>query len=73
MKGIGLVLLALGVVALVYGGIDYSRNRTVLQVGSMNITATEHNTIPVPVVVGLVVLIGGAALLFTDKRRSASR
>ena len=70
MKIIGIVLVVLGVLALVYGGISYTRNRTVLQVGSMNVTATEHKSIPVPAVVGVVVLIGGVALLVVGKRRS---
>jgi len=70
MKTIAVVLVVLGVLALVYGGISYTRNRTVLQVGSMNITATEHKSFPVPAVVGALVLIGGVALLVVDKRRS---
>ena len=70
MKIIGIVLVVLGVLALVYGGFSYNKNRTVLQVGSMNVTATEHKSIPVPAVVGVVVLIGGVALLAFGKRRS---
>ena len=70
MKTVGIVLAVLGVLALVYGGINYTRNRTVLEVGSMNITATEHKNIPIPAVVGVVALIGGAALLVVGKRRS---
>ena len=70
MKTIAVVLVVLGVLALVYGGISYTRNRTVLQVGSMNITATEHKSFPVPALVGALVLIGGVALLVVDKRRS---
>lgn len=69
MKIIGIVLLVIGVLALVYGGISYSRNRTVLQMGSMSVTATEHKTIPIPAVAGVVVLIGGVALLVVGKRR----
>jgi len=70
MKAIGLVLVVVGVLALIYGGINYSRDKTVLQVGSMNITATEHKSIPIPAVAGAVVLIGGVALLVFGKRRS---
>ena len=55
--------------ALVYGGISYNKNRTVLQMGSVSVTATEHKSIPVPAVVGVVVLIGGVALLVVGKRR----
>jgi hypothetical protein len=70
MRIIGLVLVILGILALVYGGISYNKDRTVLQVGSMSVTATEHKSIPVPAVVGVVVLIGGVALLVVGKRRS---
>ena len=70
MKIIGIVLVVLGVLALVYGGINYNKNRTVLQMGSMSVTATEHKSIPVPAVAGVVVLIGGVALLVVGKRRA---
>lgn len=73
MKTIGIVLVVLGVLALVYGGIDYKKNRTVLEVGSVSVTATEHKNIPIPAVVGVVVLIGGVALLVGGKRRLLPR
>lgn len=72
MRTLGIVLVVLGALALVYGGINYSKDRTVLQLGSMSVTATEHKSIPVAAVVGVVVLIGGAALLVAGKRRSGS-
>jgi len=72
MKILGLVLVVVGVLALIYGGINYNKDRTVLQIGSMNVTATEHKSIPIPAVVGVVVLIGGVALLVGSKRRSVS-
>ena len=70
MKTIGIVLVVLGILALVYGGVNYNRNRTVLEMGSMKITATEHKSISVPAAVGVVVLVGGVALLVVDRRRS---
>ena len=69
MKTIGIVLVILGILALVYGGIGYNKNRTVLQMGSVNVTATEHKTIPVPAVVGVIALVGGVALLVAGNRR----
>jgi len=70
MKTVGIVLVVLGILALVYGGVNYNRNRTVLEMGSMKITATEHKSIAVPAAVGVVVLVGGVALLVVDRRRS---
>ncbi len=69
MKTIGVVLVILGVLALVYGGITYNKNRTVLEVGSLSVTATEKKSLPIPAVAGVVVLVGGIALLVLGQRR----
>jgi hypothetical protein len=69
MKILGIVLVALGVIALVYGGIAYSKDRTVLEIGSLEVTASERKTFPIPAALGAAVLIGGIALLVVDKRR----
>ena len=68
MKNLGVVLVILGIVALVYGGISYNRQRTVLEVGSLKVTATEHRSVPIPAVVGAIVLIGGVAMLLYKPR-----
>jgi uncharacterized membrane protein YidH (DUF202 family) len=69
MKTLGVVLLALGLVALIYGGIDYNHNRTVLKMGSMEIASSEHRNVPIPAFVGLAVVIGGVAILVAGSRR----
>lgn len=68
-KLIGVVLVILGVLALVYGGITYNKNTTVLEVGSLSVTATEKKSLPIPAVAGVVVLVGGIALLVLGQRR----
>lgn len=69
MRTIGIVLVIAGVLALVYGGFSYTQNRNVLRVGSLEVTATEHKTFPIPVAVGAVVLIGGLVLVVGGNRR----
>ena len=71
MKAIGLLLLVVGLVALVFGGIDYSRQRTLLAVGPIKATTTEHKFVPLTPVVGSIVLLGGIALLVVPRRRFA--
>jgi uncharacterized membrane protein YidH (DUF202 family) len=73
MKTLGIVLLIVGILALVYGGINYSRDRTVFEVGSLSVTATEHKNFPFPAVLGAIVLIGGAGLLVVGARRAVPR
>ena len=68
MKLLGIALVILGVIALIYGGIGYNRQTTVLEVGGIKATATEHKTIPIAPIVGVISLIGGVALLVVSKR-----
>jgi hypothetical protein len=69
MKVIGFVLVVLGVLALVYGGISYNRQRTVLDVGPFKATATEQKNIPLSPIVGGIALVGGIILLVVPRKR----
>jgi uncharacterized membrane protein YidH (DUF202 family) len=69
MKTLGVVLVAIGVLSLIYGGFDYNRNRTVMQVGELEIQASEHHSVSIPAVAGLAVLLGGVAFLVGGARR----
>jgi len=70
MKFMGFVLVILGVLALVYGGISYNRQKTVLDVGPFKATATEQKNIPLSPIVGGIALLGGILLLVVPKKRS---
>ena len=66
IMAVGLVLF--GLVALLYGGIGYNRKTTILDVGGIKATATEHKTLPIAPVVGGIGFLGGIVLLATRKR-----
>lgn len=69
MKLIGFLLVVVGVLALVYGGISYNRQRTVLDVGPFKATATEQKNIPLSPIVGGIALVGGIVLLVVPRKR----
>jgi hypothetical protein len=71
MKGLGAALIVLGLVALLFGGIGFDRQRTVLQMGSMSAKVTEHRTMPVAAVAGVLALAGGVVLLLGASKRHA--
>ena len=71
MKGLGFVLVVLGILALVYGGISYSRQRTVLDMGPIKATATEQHNVPLSPIVGGVAIVAGLLLLVVPRRRTA--
>jgi hypothetical protein len=60
----GIVLVVLGVLALAYQGINYTRRETVLDVGPIHATADTEKHIPLPPIVGGLAILGGALLLF---------
>ena len=65
---IGIVLIVLGALALAYQGINYTRQKPVLDVGSVHLTAETHERIPLPPIFGGLALIGGVALLVAGAR-----
>jgi uncharacterized membrane protein HdeD (DUF308 family) len=69
MKLTGVLLIILGVLALAYQGITYTKKEQELKVGSLEVTTEEKKTIPLPPIVGVAALAGGVALLFADSRR----
>jgi hypothetical protein len=68
MKIIGLILIVVGLVALVTGGISYTRREKVLDIGPIEATTEERETIPMSPLLGAVALAGGVILLVADGR-----
>ncbi|MGA8873685.1 MAG: hypothetical protein WA434_04855 [Candidatus Acidiferrales bacterium] len=60
---LGILLIVLGALALVYQGINYTRQKQVVDVGSIHLTAETHEHIPLPPIVGGLALVGGVVLL----------
>lgn len=64
MKALGVVLVVIGVVALIYGGVSWTRRDTVVDAGPIEITADKKESVALPPLVGIALLAGGVALLF---------
>jgi hypothetical protein len=67
----GIVLIVLGVLALVYQGITYTRRETVIDIGPLHATADRERTLPLPPVLGIAAIAGGVALLVVGGRKRA--
>ena len=68
---IGILLVIVGVLALAYQGINYTRQEKVLDIGPIQATAETQERIPLPPILGGLVLVGGVALLVIGARRKA--
>jgi uncharacterized membrane protein HdeD (DUF308 family) len=71
MKFVGIILIVLGVLALVYQGIQYTTREKILDIGSIKVSADSKRTIPLPPIVGGVALVAGIALIVLDRRKTS--
>ncbi len=68
---IGIVLVILGVLALAYQGINYTRQEKVLDIGPIHATKESQERIPLPPILGGLALAGGIALLLIGARQKS--
>ena len=65
---VGIVLIVLGVIALAYQGITYTKTEKVVDLGPLKVEAQRQKTIPLPPVLGGVAIAAGVVLLFVGSR-----
>jgi hypothetical protein len=68
MRMIAIVLLAAGVLALVYGGFSYTKQTHDAKVGPLEFSISEKQRVNVPVWAGVGLVIAGAGLLLVRKQ-----
>lgn len=70
IKIAAIVLIAAGVLGLVYGGFAYTKETHEATMGPIELSISERGTVNVPVWAGVAAIaIGGALLLFGGKKR----
>jgi len=69
MKIAGFILLGLGVLGLLYGGIRYTTQEKVLDLGPIQATAEKEHSIPMTPIVSGALLAAGAAVLVASRKR----
>ena len=72
MKGAflaGIVLVALGILALVYQGITYTKRDAVINVGPIHATAEHQRTVPIPPILGAVSVVAGVLLVVVGVKK----
>jgi len=69
IKICGIILIALGLLAMVYQGFTYTETKQDAKIGSLTIQHNETETVPVPPIVGGVFIIAGVCLLVFGKSR----
>jgi hypothetical protein len=65
---LGLILIALGLISLAWGGFTYTTREKVVDIGPIHATREKTHNIPVAPIAGAVALIGGVVLLVAGKK-----
>ena len=68
VKIVGIVLIAAGILGLVYGGFSYTKETHEAKIGSLELSVKDKETVNVPVWAGVgAIVIGGILLLVPTK------
>jgi TRAP-type C4-dicarboxylate transport system permease small subunit len=70
LKILAIVLIAAGVLALVYGGFTYTQATHQANIGPVNISVQDNRTVDVPIWAGVGAIVLGGALLLAGSRKS---
>jgi len=67
---LAILLIASGFVSLAYQGIHYTTQEKAIVIGPLQVSTEESHTIPLPPLIGIVLVIGGIILLVTNYKRA---
>jgi hypothetical protein len=67
---IGIILIVLGVVGFALGGFSFTQKEKVLDVGPIEATAEDKETVPIPPLLAGLALVGGVVLVAASARRT---
>ena len=67
-KTLGIILIALGLFGLAWGGFSYTTREKVVDIGPIHAARDKTHNVPLPPIAGAVALIGGIVLLAMPRK-----
>ena len=67
-KTLGIILIALGLLGLAWGGFTYTTSKKVVDIGPIHATRDITHNVPLPPIAGAVALIAGIVLLVARRK-----
>jgi uncharacterized membrane protein YidH (DUF202 family) len=71
MKLIGICLIVLGVLALAFGGFNYTTRERVVDLGPLKVDADKEHSLPIAPIAGVAALVGGIVLVVVGTKSRA--
>jgi uncharacterized membrane protein YidH (DUF202 family) len=69
LKIVGLILIAVGIMALVYGSFSYTKETHQAKLGPLELQVKEKETVNIPVWAGVGAIVVGAVLLLVPAKK----
>lgn len=69
IKMFAIALIVAGTLALAYGGFSYTKDTTVVKLGSVELTAKEKETVNIPMWAGIAAIFAGGLMLVVGTRK----
>ena len=66
---VGLILVIVGLVGLLWGGVFWNRERTIVDIGPIEAKAQEREGVPISPIIGGLILVAGIVLMVVPGRR----
>ncbi len=67
-KTLGIILIALGLFGLAWGGFTYTTREKIVDIGPIHASRDKKHNVPLPPIAGAVAIIGGVVLLVARKK-----
>jgi TRAP-type C4-dicarboxylate transport system permease small subunit len=69
MKVAAILVIVAGLLGLLYGGFSYTREKTAVKLGPLELSVKERETVNVPIWLGVgAVVVGGLMLAFAGRK-----
>lgn len=68
-KSLGMVIIAIGVLMMIYTGFNYVTTEKVVDLGVIEINKQHNHPVQWPPIVGLVLIVSGIALIAFNRKK----
>jgi drug/metabolite transporter (DMT)-like permease len=65
---LAIILIVIGVIALTYGGFNFTTKEKVAEIGPLKVEKNETHSVPLSPVLGVLAFVGGVVLLVVGRR-----
>ena len=72
MRILGIILIAAGILMLVFKGFNYTQDKKIVDIGPLEINKQEKKTVNWPMYAGGIAVIAGVVLVFAGKSKNAA-